>query len=230
MKKIIRFNLICNLISFFLIVTLNVILFLNYNKTNHNLDVKKNNKNANKSGEIYVFLGDSITYGFKINELYESKAKIINSGENGNKVENIIRRLEDDVYPYKPTKVFVLAGINNLNNERNDTDELSEEIKNLIKKIENNTNAKIYLESIYPVNNSVEIDNNRTFYRNNKDIIAVNKKLKEFCENDNNVTYINVFDELVDKNGNLKMKYTTDGLHLTTLGYIKVIKVLEKYL
>ena len=37
-------------------------------------------------------------------------------------------------------------------------------------------------------------------------------------------------EELVDKEGNLALKYTTEGLHISDLGYLKITKVLYKYL
>jgi len=41
--------------------------------------------------------------------------------------------------------------------------------------------------------------------------------------------YIDIYSGLINKEGNLKADYTTDGLHLNDLGYFKVTKILEKY-
>lgn len=43
-------------------------------------------------------------------------------------------------------------------------------------------------------------------------------------------TYINVYDKLVDKNGNLKRIYMADGLHLNRIGYFKVTRIIKKYI
>ena len=65
--------------------------------------------------------------------------------------------------------------------------------------------------------------------RTNKKIKYINKKLKKYCKN-KDYTYINVYDELTDEDGNLALKYTEEGLHLNETGYIKVTKTLYKYL
>ena len=233
LKKLVIANLVCTLTLFifvlvlFLTIVVNPDNFLTKNKLEASVDKYVSDEDKE---ENYVFLGDSITHYFNINDLYESNISFINSGENGNKVENLFDRLQESVYKYNPKKIFLLIGINDLNNEKNDINKVYEEIVDLVVTLENNTNAQIYLESIYPVNNSKEIDNNRTFNRNNKDVRLVNEKLEDYCENEGYVTYINVYNELIDEDGNLKMKYTTDGLHLNTLGYVKVTKVLSKYL
>ena len=55
-----------------------------------------------------------------------------------------------------------------------------------------------------------------------------NKKIKEICK-EKNITYVNVYDELTDKNGNLKLEYTVEGLHISDEGYKKITNVLSKY-
>ena len=47
---------------------------------------------------------------------------------------------------------------------------------------------------------------------------------------DNNIEYINLYDELVDKDGNLNIDYTKDGLHMSEEGYEVITKKLKKYL
>ena len=104
-------------------------------------------------------------------------------------------------------------------------------IKDNIDKIINNIHekypdCKIYLESIYPINDSVNKEIVET--RTNTSIKDLNSKIKNIC-NDSKCTYINMYDKLTDKNGNLIRIYTVDGLHLNRLGYIKVTKELRKY-
>ena len=38
-----------------------------------------------------------------------------------------------------------------------------------------------------------------------------------------------MYDELVDKNGNLKLEYTKEGLHMSDDGYKIITKKLKKY-
>ena len=60
-------------------------------------------------------------------------------------------------------------------------------------------------------------------------IKKINKEIKDYC-NENDYTYIDVYNNLTDKNGNLKLEYTEEGLHLSSLGYIKVTKILYPFI
>ena len=91
--------------------------------------------------------------------------------------------------------------------------------------------TKIYLESLYPINNSNDqkIKQSAIESRNMKEINYINKKLKEKYK-DSDVTYINVYNKLLDNNNLLKLTYTIEGLHLTNTGYNKVSEVLLPYI
>ena len=65
--------------------------------------------------------------------------------------------------------------------------------------------------------------------RTNEAIKKLNEKIKIYCE-ENNITYINMYDELTDEEGNFDEKYTYDGLHPNTLGYAKITRVIIPYI
>lgn len=177
--------------------------------------------------ESIVFLGDSITSRCDLDK-YFSNYNVYNSGIAGNMTKDILDNMENRVFVYNPTKVFILIGTNDLVYSGLDNDEIKNNIEEIINKIyEKNSNTKIYLESIYPVNNSLnkEIVETRTNY-NIKDL---NNKIEKICNN-NKCTYINMYDNLTDKNGNMKRIYTVDGLHLNKIGYKVVASKLTKYL
>ena len=52
--------------------------------------------------------------------------------------------------------------------------------------------------------------------------------MKEYC-GVHDITYIDIYSKLVDKNDNLAEKYTVDGLHLNDAGYDVVTDILKKY-
>ena len=58
---------------------------------------------------------------------------------------------------------------------------------------------------------------------------ATLKAIERYCE-ENNITYIDMYNELTDDDGNFNKKYTYDGLHPNTLGYAKVTRVLMPYI
>jgi lysophospholipase L1-like esterase len=177
-----------------------------------------------------VFFGDSITEGYKVDEFFPDTF-VINSGISGNKSNQLLERIENDVYAYNPSKVFILIGINDMNHSVPE-----EEILNNIQKVINGIKinrkyTKIYIESIYPINRNMFDDIEYGFNKEvtNDKIKKINSKIKTMCE-DNDINYVDVYSSLTDTNGNLKAVYSKEGLHLTDLGYFKVTKVLEKYI
>lgn len=177
--------------------------------------------------ESIVFLGDSITSRCDLDK-YFPNYNVYNSGIAGNMTKDILDNMENRVFVYNPTKVFILIGTNDLVYSELDNDGIKNNIEEIINKIyEKNSNTKIYLESIYPVNNSLNKEIVET--RTNDNIKDLNNKIEKICNN-NKCTYINMYDNLTDKNGNMKRIYTVDGLHLNKIGYKIVASKLTKYL
>ena len=176
--------------------------------------------------ESIVFLGDSITSRCDLDK-YFPNYNVYNSGIAGNMTKDILDNMENRVFVYNPTKVFVLIGTNDLVYSGLDNDGIKNNIEEIINKIyEKNSNTKIYLESIYPVNNSINKEIVET--RTNENIKDLNNKIEKICNN--KCTYINMYDNLTDKNGNMKRIYTVDGLHLNKIGYKVITNKLIKYL
>lgn len=180
--------------------------------------------------KVIVFIGDSITEGADFKDAFENTI-VLNKGISGDVTYDIIDRLRDDVYDFMPDKVFLLIGINDIGNNI-DNEQIIENIDKIISDLKNNCpNTKIYLQSIYPVNNTSDkkIDKKFFKYRNNKDVIDINKKIKDMAD-DKNITYIDIYSYLLDENDNLKLSYTKEGLHLNEDGYEVVYEILEDYI
>ena len=183
-----------------------------------------------KANDNFVFLGDSITEGYPTKELFDD-LPIINSGVSGYTTDDILKNLDEMVTIYNPTKVFILIGTNDIAHEKNEkeiTDNIKKIVQNILRK---RPNTRIYIESIYPINNTEDdkIDHNVVGIKENKMIKRINNQLKKYCK-EKKYTYINIYDELSDKTENINLKYTKEGLHLNDLGYLKVTKVLYQYL
>lgn len=216
---------IISVILFILLVISLILLYLNQTKQVKNpYDIKTS------PSDNFVFLGDSITELYHLNEFYD-ELPVINSGHSGWTTDQILNSIDELVYIYNPTKVFLLIGTNDIEHDK-DANYISNNIKKIVKKIkQKRPNCKIYIESIYPINNTNEeqINHGMVGKRTNKVIKQINKKIKKYC-NEKGYTFINVYKELTDEKGNLKIEYTDEGLHLSNLGYIKVTKTLYKYL
>lgn len=179
--------------------------------------------------ENIVFFGDSITSGYKIEEFYP-KNNVINSGTGGDTTENLLERM-NDVYKYNPSKVFILIGINDLNRGKS-IDEILDNIQRIVNNIKTNRKyTNIYIESVYPINRNVFEDKDYSFNNDisNDTIKELNDRLSNLCK-ENSIQYVDVYNNLIDSEGNLKEDYTREGLHLTDLGYFKVTSSLSKYI
>ena len=179
--------------------------------------------------ENIVFLGDSITHGYNL-EKYFPNNSVVNSGIDGNNTQDILDNLKERVYRYNPSKVFLLIGTNDILYK--DKEEIIDNIKKIIDNIKKERpNCKIYLESIYPINDTDDekIDHDMVGTRENDDIKKINKELELYASK-NNIPYINMYDQLIDEDGNLNLEYTREGLHLSDKGYEVVTDNLKKYL
>lgn len=199
------------------------------------LSLSKDNTNFTNPYEVkfdandnFLFLGDSITELYPLEEYYDN-LPVVNSGISGNKTTDILNDMKTRVYQYNPTKVFLLIGTNDLNSTDEDiVDVTFDNIKEIINEIkENRSDATIYVESVYPVNSVIE--NNVVTNRTNKKVKELNKKLSNYCDEES-CEYINLYDDLIDEEGNLKTEYTEDGLHLNSLGYVVITRELLPYL
>lgn len=190
-----------------------------------NMTMVANEIVVTKNNEKIIFVGDSITERYNLSKFYSYDDKlIINSGVSGYRTSNLISRFNVLIGQHQADKMFLLIGTNDVSKEIS-ADDIFNNIKTIIRMTKDSSpNTKIYVESIYPVNNSLPKAGKRT----NKEIQKINEKLKKYCEL-NEIEYINVYDSLTDKNGYLANRYTEDGLHLNDKGYQVVTSVLKKY-
>jgi lysophospholipase L1-like esterase len=169
-----------------------------------------------------VFLGDSLTDQGEWNELLKN-CQIVNRGISGDTTEGVFNRL-DRITKYKPRKIFLMIGVNDLWNESKTIPEI---INNYQKNLEfiqqKSPQTQVFIESLLPINNrsyQIAIDN--------RDIITVNQELKKLAEQFS-CQYLNLHDRFLNDNGQLDVKYTMDGVHLTTEGYLLWAKSIEPY-
>ncbi len=187
-------------------------------------------KEVKVADDNYVFLGDSITDFYDLGKYY-SGLPVINSGINGNNTKDVLDSLNDRVYRYNPSKVFILLGTNDyVSLRRNES--IKDNITKIIEEIHKNRPlTKVYIESITPVtvveDDCIHYDFIRA--RDNKEIEDANEILKKVCK-DNNATFIDTYSLFYDDNEGLKLEYTRDGLHLNDNGYRVLTDEIMKYI
>lgn len=167
-----------------------------------------------KSTGSIIFLGDSITDIGEWSELFGNKA-IKNRGISTDNTFGVLARL-NEIMALKPTKVFLMIGINDLAKKIPDVIILKniQRIADQIKYYSPNT--KLIIQSILPTSNSFT---EFSGYQNKDEhIIWLNNQLSLFCKN-HQLIFVDLYSMFKDENGRLNKRYTYDGLHLNGEGY-----------
>lgn len=168
-----------------------------------------------------AFFGNSITWASNFETLFkEDSLLIIELGYPGDNIEGMIRRM-DMLQSCNPHKIFIMAGINGLNHQT--PDQFSTLYEQLIDSVQTRIpKAKLYLESILPVNNRM-----KEGIATNEQILIANKCIQKIAKA-HNAQYVDLH-RLYYKNGEMSERFTTDGLHLKQEAYKLWAKEIHKY-
>ncbi len=173
----------------------------------------------------YLFLGDFLTDDYDLEEYFKDTF-VVKSANRDDKVTDFLRELEDRVYKYNPSDVFIEIGLNDVLDDK-DEEEVVTKITEIVDRIkENRSYAKVYVESIYPVNREMDDD---LLENANEKSTKINEKLRSMAE-EKDVTYIDIYDLLADKDGNLSEEYTDDGKSLNEDAYKLITDEIKKYM
>jgi len=174
-------------------------------------------------GQI-IMVGNSITEGGHWKVLLNDST-IINRGISGDVTFGVLNRLKE-ITDRKPSKLFLLIGINDLS--RNTPDEVI--IKNIFVIVEKiqaaSPSTTIYVQSIFPTNESFK-NLNEKFVEKSTHIITVNKQLSKHAE-ERKYVFVDLYSYFIDDQGRMNGKFTSDGLHLTPAGYAQWTEILKK--
>lgn len=170
-----------------------------------------------------IFLGNSITEGGNWSVLLTG-LPLLNRGISGDNTFGVLARL-DEITRHKPTKVFLLIGINDLS-KNIPPNVVLQNIFSIVGRIRaGSPKTEIFVQSILPVN-----PGHKKFpaqFNKQADIETINAQLKKYPET-LHYTYVNIFNEFLDNGLKLDMQFTTDGLHLNQAGYVHWVDFLKK--
>ena len=167
---------------------------------------------------MYFFSGDSIVEYFPLHELLKTSKTLINRGIRGYRSDLLLEHLESLLFGQAVDKIFLLIGTNDIGKEI-PQQETVKNVESIIQTIARNYPlAEICLLSVLPVNESPTYKK-RVHLRSNRKIQSLNHVYQELTSAYMNVTFVNVYDSLLDEAGQLAEAFTTDGLHLTVAGY-----------
>lgn len=188
----------------------------------YDIKVQQFRSYPNSANDV-IFLGNSITAGTDWNELLGSTS-VRNRGISGDITFGVLDRL-DEVTEGKPSRVFILIGINDIS--RNVPDEvILSNYRKIIRRIRSaSPQTRIFCQTLLPVNSSFGKFKNH--YGKDEHILNVNRELKVLARNEN-VTLIDLYPAFLDGEGRLHQELTHDGLHLTAAGYRRWADLLIK--
>lgn len=179
--------------------------------------------NPMKKGQI-VFFGNSITEAGEWN-LYFPNHNTVNRGISGDNTDGMLARIHE-VIAAKPSKTFMMAGINDISLQR-DNEVILRQVKLLLRQIvAGSPDTKIYVQSTLPLNTE-KLKYGRLKGKE-KQIEEYNEGLKSLCEQ-LGVMYVDVYTLLLDKPLNLDPKYTADGLHINKEAYKIWVGLIKNY-
>lgn len=165
-----------------------------------------------------VFLGDSITDGWRLNEYFGDR-DFVNRGISGQITGEMLGRMKADVIDLKPQVMIVLAGTNDI--ARGVPLAAIENNLAMIADLAEFHKIKPLFASVLPVSDyhkGVNPANERSKQRPPAAIRELNAWLKSFCAR-RNFTYVDYFPALADPTGMLAAELADDGLHPNAKGY-----------
>lgn len=168
-----------------------------------------------------VFMGDSITEGWKLADSFPGKP-YINRGISGQTAPQMVLRFRQDVIALKPKVVVILAGTNDI--AGNTGPETNEQIEGYIADMSNLAHAngiRVIITSILPVFDYPWTPGITPAPK----IIAINAWLKKFAAEHGDI-YVDYHSAMKDERDGLPKTLAGDGVHPNPDGYAIMAKLL----
>jgi lysophospholipase L1-like esterase len=178
-----------------------------WTKSHYPKRIAKFKANPLEFGDL-VFIGNSIT---EQGENWASKVdntKAKNRGIAGDTSDGIIARLNEITF-YKPEKLFLLIGINDLFHNPNAVEKIYQNILKIVDEINSKSpNTQVFVQTVLPTTT--------------ENLISKIKELNTLLENSavgKPFTLINLHQRFELLDGKMNMDFSTDGVHLNEKGY-----------
>lgn len=162
-----------------------------------------------------VFLGDSITDGWKLAEYFPGKP-YVNRGIGGQITGEMLGRMKADVLDLKPAAMVVLAGTNDL--ARGVAVEAIENNLAMTGTLGRAAGIKVIFSSVLPISDYAKDRPAQTPQRPPDKILVLNQFLQELCRREG-FTYLDYHSAVKDEKGLLRGELADDGLHPNAAGY-----------
>ena len=189
-----------------------------------------------------VFLGDSITDGWKLAGSFPGKP-YVNRGISGQTTAQMLVRMYPDVIDLKPAAVIILAGTNDIaQNTGPETITMAQENLMAITELAQKHGIQVIFCSLTPISDYAPLPVGwgelpqaadgpprkliQSAHRPPSQIVQLNEWIKSYAASVGAI-YADYFSAVVDANGMLKEGYSDDGLHPNAKGYALMAPVAE---
>jgi lysophospholipase L1-like esterase len=165
-----------------------------------------------------VFLGDSITDGWRLHEYFPDH-DFVNRGISGQITGEMLGRMKADVIDRKPAVMVVLAGTNDI--ARGVPVTTIQNNLTMIADLAVAHGIKPVFASILPIHDYNKEKNPRWEMSTSRPMGTI-RQLNTFIENmcrQRNFVYLDYFSAMIDQQGFLKAELAEDGLHPNATGY-----------
>tara|TARA_Y100000588_G_scaffold22986_2_gene23118 strand:+ start:8536 stop:9267 length:732 start_codon:yes stop_codon:yes gene_type:complete len=167
-----------------------------------------------------VLLGDSLTENGPWAETFPD-SYIRNRGIRGDTTQGVLRRL-DEIIDAQPEQIFLLIGINDLRN-RVPPHEIAENYAIILDRLRRDCpQASLYTQSVLPTQNNVFGVNYLQIEDLNEQIAALAAERK--------IKHLHLYSDFTIYGNQPDPVCFSDGLHLSTKGYLRWAKLLAPHL
>ncbi len=174
-----------------------------------------------------VFLGDSITDYWKLENYFAGKP-YINRGVDGQSTPEMLVRFRQDVIDLHPAVLVVLAGTNDIAGVTGPTrNEDLEANYSSMAELARAHHIRVIFASLLPVNNYTQEAKESFALRPRERLQAVNDWLRDYCGK-NGLVYLDYASSLADEKSMLRRELSDDGLHPNDAGYKIMAPLAEK--
>ncbi|MFD2037241.1 GDSL-type esterase/lipase family protein [Belliella marina] len=202
----------CTYLAFIIFLSLGIEVYAQKTpfQTEIEIILEKYPDNSFEKGGI-VFTGSSSIRLWKSLDADFPEITIINTGFGGSQTHEVLEYMEETVLRYFPSKVFIYVGENDIQSGK-PIENILNEYETLYDGILNqNPNAMIYMISAKP---------SPSRWEKSAKMILLNQKTKSLSDRLKNMTFISVWDEMLDTNGSPnEALFIQDRLHMNEKGY-----------
>ncbi len=170
---------------------------------------------------LTVFTGSSTIRMWRSLPEISAGEEVLNTGFGGSKAADLERYLFPLVLKFDPKRVFIYEGDNDLWSDVH-PDEILNSLKQIVTRIHQvDPGTEVILIGAKP---------SPSRWKKKENYLAFNHLLKNYCDREEQVTYLDTWKALTDAQGNPRPElYLQDQLHLNSDGYLIWNKIFKTY-